>query len=134
MSRLTTAIRSRFLRFRREIIVVAYAIRDPRTPLRLRLGGLGLILYLASPIDLIPIVVPVVGLLDDLILVPWGLSRVVSRLPPEARADAEARAAGFIRRYVRRPLLFLVALVAVLMLLWAVLLWVIWMVVGRIGS
>jgi uncharacterized membrane protein YkvA (DUF1232 family) len=126
MGRLTRAIRGRFLRFRREIIVVAYAVRDPATPLRLRLAGVALILYLASPIDLVPIFIPFLGLLDDLVIVPWGLSQVVRRLPAPARADAEASAARFIDRYVARPLRFLLLLLLVLVLLWAALLALFW--------
>lgn len=126
MSRLGALLKSRFLRFRREIVVVSYAIRHPGTPLRLKLAGTALILYLASPIDLIPLVVPVVGLVDDLILVPWGLGAVVRRLPADVRADADDRAARFIGRYVRRPLVFLAVLVLTLVLVWAVLLALLW--------
>jgi uncharacterized membrane protein YkvA (DUF1232 family) len=126
MGRLTRAIRGRFLRFRREIIVVAYAVRHPATPLRLRLAGVALILYLASPIDLVPIFIPFLGLLDDLVIVPWGLGAVVRRLPAETRTDAEASAARFIGRYVARPLRFLLLLLLVLVLLWAALLALFW--------
>jgi uncharacterized membrane protein YkvA (DUF1232 family) len=131
MGRLTRAIRGRFLRFRREIIVVAYAVRHPATPLRLRLAGLALILYLASPIDLVPIFVPFLGLVDDLVIVPWGLSLVVRRLPAAARTDAEASAARFIDRYVARPLRFLLLLLLVLVLLWSALLGLLWWVLYR---
>jgi uncharacterized membrane protein YkvA (DUF1232 family) len=129
MAGIGAALKRRLLRFRREILVVAYAIRDPRTPWHLRLAGAGLLLYLASPIDLIPLMVPLFGILDDLILVPWGLSRVVGRLPEEARAEAEAAALHFIHRYVRRPLLFFALLFTVLMALWALLLWLLWILV-----
>jgi len=123
---LARALKRRFLRFRREIIVVAYAAGNPATPWRLRLAGLGLIVYLLIPVDLIPIFVPVVGLLDDLLIVPWGLSTVVRRLPPESRTEAEARAARFIDRFVARPIRFLVILVVVLVVFWGVFLWLVW--------
>lgn len=126
MAGLTRALKGRFLRFRREIIVVAYAVRHPGTPWRLRLAGLGLVLYLVMPVDLVPIFVPVVGLLDDLLIVPWGLGMVVRRLPAEARADAEASAARFIDRFVARPLRFLLLLVLTLVVLWTALLWLLW--------
>ncbi len=120
------AIRSRFLRFRREVIVVAYAIRHPGTPLRWRLAGTVLILYLLSPIDLIPVVVPVLGILDDLIIVPLGLSLVVGRLPGDVRSDAEADATRIIQRYVARPLRFFLYLVVALILVWTATLWLLW--------
>jgi len=131
MAGLTGALKARFLRFRREMLVVAYAVRDPRTPWHLRLAGVGLLLYLASPVDLVPIFVPILGILDDLIIVPWGLSRVVGRLPERPRAEAEAAAEAFIRRYVARPLLFFVLLLALLMVLWALLLGLLWWLLLR---
>jgi uncharacterized membrane protein YkvA (DUF1232 family) len=131
MARISTAIRNRFLRFRREILVVGYAITNPTTPIHLRLAGAAVILYLVSPVDLIPIMVPVLGLLDDLIIVPWGLGQVVKRLPEEARADAEARAARLIQRYVARPLRFLLYLALALVLLWSALLWLLWWIAFR---
>lgn len=132
MPKLATALKNRFLRFRREILVVAYAIRHPATPFRLRLAGLLLILYLASPIDLIPLtLLPLAGLLDDLIIVPWGLSAVVRRLPAAARTSAEADAARFIGRYVKRPFVFLAALLLLLALFWIGGLWLVWYFVLR---
>jgi uncharacterized membrane protein YkvA (DUF1232 family) len=131
MGRLTGAIRGRFLRFRREIIVVAFAVRHSATPLRLRLAGLALILYLASPIDLVPVFIPFFGILDDLVIVPWGLGMVVRRLPADTRADAEASAARFIQRYVARPIRFLVLLLLVLVLLWSALLGLLWWTLFR---
>ncbi len=119
-------LKGRFLRFRREILVVAYAVTGPGTPLTHRLLGVLLLAYLASPVDLIPLWIPVLGLVDDLLIVPWGLSRVVGGLPDEARARAEARATRFIDRWVRRPLTFLAVLLGVLLLLWGVLLWLAW--------
>lgn len=123
MKGIGAALRGRFLRFRREFVTVAYAIRHPATPVHLKLLGVLLLAYLASPIDLVPVVIPFLGVVDDLILVPWGLSRLVRRLPEQARQDSEARAARFIDRWVRRPLLFLAILVAGLALLWALVLW-----------
>jgi uncharacterized membrane protein YkvA (DUF1232 family) len=111
--------------------VVAYAVGHPATPLRLRLAGLALLLYLASPLDLVPVFIPILGLLDDLIIVPWGLGQVVRRLPARARTDAEASAARFIDRYVARPLRFLLLLVLALVLLWTALLALLWWLLFR---
>jgi uncharacterized membrane protein YkvA (DUF1232 family) len=127
---LRAGLRARLIRFRRELLVVAWSIRDPRTPAHLRVAGLALLLYLASPVDLIPLTVPVAGLVDDLLLVPWGLGRVAARLPVPVRGDAEARADRFIRRWVARPLVFLALLLLVLGLLWGLLLWLVWRAVS----
>ncbi len=121
-----SAIKSRFLRFRKEILVVAAAIRLPGTPLHLRAAGILLLLYLASPIDLVPIVVPFFGLVDDLLIVPAGLSWVVSRLPDPVRREASERADRAIRRYVKRPLVFLGVLLLVLFVCWIGVLWLAW--------
>jgi uncharacterized membrane protein YkvA (DUF1232 family) len=126
MAGIRAVVKSRFLRFRREIFVVAFAVRHPDTPWRLRAGGAVLIAYLASPVDLVPIYIPVLGVVDDLLIVPWGLSQVVRRLPVSAREASEARATRFIERWVRRPLVFLAVLVAGLGVLWAGLLWLFW--------
>lgn len=107
--------------------MVLYALRHPETPIHLRLAGLALIAYLASPVDLIPIWIPVLGLVDDLLIVPWGLGAVVRRLPERTRADAEAAASRLIERYVARPLRFLLILGLVLILLWTTLLWLLYL-------
>lgn len=119
------AVRSRFLRFRREILIVFVAVRLPGTPLHLRLAGIAFLLYLASPIDLVPIVIPVLGLVDDLVIVPAGLSWVVTRLPEDVRIEADARAGRIISRWVKRPLVFLAVLVMVLLVCWIGILWLV---------
>lgn len=121
-----TLLKGRFLRFRREILMVLLAIRNPATPLHLRIAGLLLVIYLMSPLDLIPVMIPVLGLLDDLIIVPWGMSMIVKRLPEDVRASSEIRAERLIQRYVRRPLLFLGLLVLGLVLVWVTILWLLW--------
>ena len=60
-----------------EALTVWFAARDPRTPLAARVLAACVAAYAFSPIDLIPDVIPVLGLLDDLILVPAGIWLVV---------------------------------------------------------
>ncbi len=60
---------------------------DPRTPRRARWWLIGLAIYVASPIDLIPDFIPVVGHLDELIIVPIVLAKVRRMIPPEVWAD-----------------------------------------------
>lgn len=78
---------------KRQSLVVYYAARDPRTPLAVRLLALGVAAYAFSPIDLIPDFIPVLGYLDDLVVVPLGVALVVRLTPREVVEEAQARAA-----------------------------------------
>lgn len=66
--------------------------RDPRTPRPVRWLAVAVLAYALSPIDLIPDAVPVLGLVDDLILVPLGIALVMKFTPYEIRREAMARA------------------------------------------
>ncbi len=80
-------------------LVVYYAARDPRTPWPVRLLALAVAAYALSPIDLIPDFIPVLGLLDDLVLLPLGVALVVRWVPAEVMAEAKAKA----RETAQRP-------------------------------
>lgn len=69
-------------RLKQDLVAVFHAARDPRTPVAARILGLCVVAYALSPIDLIPDVIPVLGLLDDVILVPAGLWLVMRLIPP----------------------------------------------------
>jgi uncharacterized membrane protein YkvA (DUF1232 family) len=71
-----------------------YALRHPEAPSWLKWGTAGVVLYLLSPIDLIPDVIPVLGFVDDLIIVPMAIRWLLNKLPESIRADIERRASG----------------------------------------
>ena len=75
-----------------EIVAIALAARDPRTPWAARLLILAIVAYAVSPIDLIPDFIPVLGLLDDLLLLPAALYLAVRMIPADAMTAARARA------------------------------------------
>lgn len=106
--------------------MLAYAVRDPDTPFLLRITSLAAALYLVSPIDLIPITVPVLGVMDDLVIVPWTTALVAGRLPEPVRLRAGAKADRWIQRWLKRPLLVAVIALAMLVLIWIGLLWLVW--------
>jgi uncharacterized membrane protein YkvA (DUF1232 family) len=60
-------------KLKQDVVAIALATRDPRVPWYAKALGACIIAYALSPIDLIPDFVPVVGYLDDLVLVPLGL-------------------------------------------------------------
>jgi uncharacterized membrane protein YkvA (DUF1232 family) len=71
-----------------------WALRDPRAPRWLKVAAAGLVLYLLSPVDLIPEAIPVLGVLDDVILLPLAVRWLLARLPAGLQADLDARANG----------------------------------------
>jgi uncharacterized membrane protein YkvA (DUF1232 family) len=67
------------------------ALRHPASPAWLKLGIALVALYLLSPVDLIPDVLPVIGIVDDLVLVPLAIRWLLDRLPPEVTAGTARR-------------------------------------------
>jgi len=121
-----------------ELLLIALAIRDPETPRWLRWFALALLAYALSPIDLIPDFIPVLGWLDDLLILPLGFALILRRLPPAVLARARAQAQqGALPEWVRRLQglkgalrwgMALVGLVLVLVLIGAgLLLWALWL-------
>ena len=66
------------------------AVRHPQSPGWLKLGTLGIAFYLISPIDVIPEVIPFIGVLDDIVLVPLAIRFLLNRLPAHLRTDIGA--------------------------------------------
>ena len=85
-------LRERVRALKRETLTLYFAIRDPRTPLLARLVAGLVVAYALSPIDLIPDFIPVLGYLDDLILVPLGIMLALRLIPTEVLAAARAQA------------------------------------------
>jgi uncharacterized membrane protein YkvA (DUF1232 family) len=68
-----------------------FALRHPMAPGWLKLGTGLIVLYVLSPIDIIPDFIPVIGFMDDLVLVPLAIRFLLNRLPPEIAQAAGAR-------------------------------------------
>lgn len=79
-------------RLKRELTALVYVARDARTPWHAKLLLAVVLAYAASPIDLIPDFVPVLGYLDDLLLLPLGIWLALRLIPPQVMIDARARA------------------------------------------
>lgn len=78
----------RLILFRKEVVQLWKALWAPETPLYLKAATLFAAFYLVNPLDIIPDVIPVLGWVDDIILVPLMVSWIVSRLPVPAKAYA----------------------------------------------
>lgn len=79
-------------RIKRDLIALYLAYRDPRTPWYARVVAICVVAYAFSPIDLIPDPIPILGYLDDLILVPLGIMLAVRLMPPDVMAECRAEA------------------------------------------
>jgi len=110
-------------KIRVESHAVWLAVRDPRTPLAAKLFGILVAAYALSPIDLIPDFIPVIGLLDDVILVPIGVwlfeKMVPAGLLAEHRATAEAAAERPVSRWG----------ILIVLIIWAALAYLAWTIV-----
>ena len=102
---------------KRDVLVVYLVARDSRVPWPVKMLAAAVAAYALSPIDLIPDFIPVVGYLDDLVIVPLGILAVVKLVPAEVLADLREEAA---RRLAARPRSWAGA--AVIVVLWLVLL------------
>lgn len=85
-------LKSQARQLKQHTLTVYFAARDPRTPLLVRILAVFVAAYALSPIDLIPDFIPVIGYLDDLLLIPLGLALVVRLTPPEVIEAARVRA------------------------------------------
>ncbi|MBK0094493.1 DUF1232 domain-containing protein [Erwinia sp. S63] len=77
---------------KRDVLTLWFACRDPRTPWWFKLLAFGIVAYALSPIDLIPDFIPIIGLLDDAIIVPLGVIILLRLLPREIRISSAERA------------------------------------------
>ena len=106
---------------KRDSLTLWYACRDPRTPLWLKLMTGVLVAYAFSPIGLIPDFMPIIGLLDDAIIVPLGVMLLLRLLPKEIRISSEAKAEQ--RRRKGKKVVSRAGLVMVLLIWLAVIVW-----------
>ena len=107
-------------RLRVEAHAVWLAARDPRTPWPARLLCLLIAAYALSPIDLVPDFVPVLGLIDDLLIVPAGIWLVARLLPPGRMDEHRQVALAAAERPVSK------AGIAIVLAIWAALAWLAW--------
>ena len=87
---------------KRDVHALYLASRDPRVPWYAKALALVVVGYALSPIDLIPDFIPVLGYLDDVILLPLGILLVIRLIPPEIMAEHRDLAAAAQERPVSR--------------------------------
>lgn len=91
------SLKQRARRLKTETFALYLAARDPRTPWYAKLLVAGIVAYAFSPIDLIPDFVPVLGYLDDLILIPLGITLAIKLVPHSVLVECRTRAQDSIK-------------------------------------
>ncbi len=86
------SFKNRVNHLKRETYILYLAAHHPNTPWYAKLFVASVVAYAFSPIDLIPDFVPVLGYLDDLILIPLGIVVAIKLVPPEVLAECRAQA------------------------------------------
>jgi len=110
-------LKKRARHLKAETFALYLAARDPRTPWYTKLLVAGIVAYAFSPIDLIPDFVPVLGYLDDLILIPIGVALAIKLVPNQVLVECRARAQETIRN--KKPVSRVAG--AVIIVIWLVL-------------
>jgi len=85
-------MKKRARRLKTELYALYLAYRDPRVPWYARATAAVVVTYAFTPLDLIPDFIPVLGLLDDLILLPLGIVLALRMIPPEVMTECRERA------------------------------------------
>lgn len=117
-------------RLERETFAVYLAGRDPRTPWYAKALAVCIVAYALSPLDLIPDFIPVLGYVDDLVLVPLGLALAIKLIPDDVLRECRDSADAGMSQYgsARRTATVVVVVV------WILLLAVLGVVIWRIAS
>jgi len=106
---------------KRDVTALWIAARDPRTPFVAKLVAVVITAYALSPIDLIPDFVPVLGYLDDMIIVPLGIMLAVRLIPVALLEEFRGRAAELAEWPASRvglAIIFTIWIAAASLLLW----------------
>lgn len=122
------AWKQRVRQLKKETYAIYLACKDPRVPWYARVFAGFVVAYAFSPIDLIPDVIPILGYLDDLILVPLGIILVLKMIPPNVLAECREQAEAAMNE--GKPTNWIAAVVIVTIWLLLGILTVVW--VGRI--
>ena len=109
---------------KREALVLWLASRDARAPWYAKWLAVFIVAYALSPIDLIPDFIPVVGYLDEIILLPCLIWLVLKLMPCEVLLDSRARAQAWVEAHRPKPRNWIAG--AAIVLLWIVALWAFW--------
>lgn len=107
-----------------DVVMLWFACRNPQTPLHAKIFAVLIVAYAFSPIDLIPDFIPVLGLLDELLLLPLGIWLTIKMLPDPVIAECRQQAQAWLDARKPKPQNYIAA--AVFVALWVLAAWLAW--------
>ncbi len=113
-------------KLRSEIYALYLASKHPRTPWYAKTLAVFIIGYALSPIDLIPDFIPVVGYLDDLILIPLGIALLIKIIPKDILEECRAKAEADLSKRKPKNWVAAIAIVLIWLLVICLILTLIW--------
>ena len=112
-------------RIKRDVVALWIAARDPRTPWQAKAVSAFVAAYALSPIDLVPDFIPVLGYLDDLLIVPLGIILAVKLIPTDLMIEFRAKAEALEERPTSLGAATLI--IAAWLVALGLLTWLVWM-------
>jgi uncharacterized membrane protein YkvA (DUF1232 family) len=116
---------------KKETFALYLACRHPRVPWYAKVLALIVVGYALSPIDLIPDFIPVLGYLDDMVLIPLGIMIVIRMIPAEVLAECRRNAEGMVGRATRAGRTAAAVIVMIWIITAALVVWLIMRTVNR---
>lgn len=114
--------RARLLK--RDIVTLWFAYRHPQMPLAAKIAAILIVAYAFSPIDLIPDFIPVLGFLDEVILLPALIWLTLKLIPETVVVESRSAAQAWMEAHRPKPRNYIAA--AVIIALWAGAAWLVW--------
>lgn len=118
------AIKNKARQLKGELAALWFCSRHPRTPWYAKVLVVALVTYAFSPIDLIPDFIPVLGYLDEIVLLPMGIWLVLKLVPDDVLAECQASAKQWLAESGSKPRSYIGA--AVIIGLWIFAAWATW--------
>ena len=115
---------------KKQTLALYFAWRDPRTPWYAKGWMIAVVAYAFSPIDLIPDFIPVLGYLDDAIILPIGIFIAIRLIPEEVMAESRVKAQAWFDSNKGKPK-NLVAAVLIILLWIGILFFIFYLILGR---
>ncbi|MGE7596412.1 YkvA family protein [Peribacillus frigoritolerans] len=107
---------------KRQIFILYFACKDERVPWHAKVFTACVVAYAFSPIDIIPDFIPILGYLDDVILVPIGIMIALKMIPKNVLTDCEVKAEEMMKKGKPKNWIVgsLIVMIWVLIIIWAI--------------